>query len=187
MYSNKITRRQVLKTLLAASGGLTAAAFLPSKWLKPMVMSGVLPVHARASSVYTSANPALAGNAVGSTNGHVLNNFYPYIYFTFGSPSIEYSNITAQLIGPDVSGVVVRMDIKNIFKSVGYAYYDDPVAKNILTAFPVIKTADGSGTAHFQFLLPSQLEVSGSTFDLNFTYWRGTTLLYESNVAFSVA
>jgi len=49
MAPNKLTRRQALKYILAASGGLTAAAFLPAKWLKPVVSAGVLPVHARAS------------------------------------------------------------------------------------------------------------------------------------------
>jgi len=49
MTPNKLTRRQALKYILAASGGLTAAAFLPAQWLKPIVQSGVLPVHARAS------------------------------------------------------------------------------------------------------------------------------------------
>ena len=52
MPSQKMSRRQALKILLAASGGLTAAAFLPAKWLKPIVSAGVLPAHARASAPY---------------------------------------------------------------------------------------------------------------------------------------
>jgi len=188
MLSKKITRRQALKTLLAAGGGLTAAAFLPSKWIKPLVMSGVLPVHARASG-YTSINPALAGDGAGNTNGHILddNGGFSYIYYKFGTPTIASSNITAQLIGPDVSGVVVKMDIKNKSGSVGFQYYDNNLPPNTVKTFPITGKEVGSGTAQFKFLMPSQAQQSGSTFDLNFTYWRGTNLLYESNVAFSVA
>ena len=50
MPSQKMSRRQALKVLLATTGGLTAAAFLPAKWLKPIVSAGVLPAHARASA-----------------------------------------------------------------------------------------------------------------------------------------
>jgi hypothetical protein len=49
MTTKKISRRQVLKTLLAAGGGIGAASFLPAKWLKPVVESGVLPAHAQTS------------------------------------------------------------------------------------------------------------------------------------------
>ena len=43
MASEKISRRKALKTLAAAVSGLGAAAFLPAKWLKPVIQSGVLP------------------------------------------------------------------------------------------------------------------------------------------------
>ena len=46
----KITRRDLLKAIIAGSGGIVAAGFLPEKWLKPVVKSGVLPVHAQASA-----------------------------------------------------------------------------------------------------------------------------------------
>lgn len=49
MNENATSRRQALKTILAAGGGLGAAAFLPGKWLKPVVKAGVLPAHAQAS------------------------------------------------------------------------------------------------------------------------------------------
>jgi hypothetical protein len=186
---NKITRRQALKTLLAAGGGLTTAAFLPSRLLKPVVMSGVLPTHAQGSSSYTSINPALADAGSGATNGHVLNpGAYEYIYYNFGSP-FSSSNISAQLIGPNASGVLVKMDIKNKTGSFYFRYYDDPVIPTFLLTFPVDRTADGSGTAIFPFLMPGPPgpQAHGSTFDLNFTYWRGANLLYESNVSFSIA
>jgi hypothetical protein len=47
---NQLSRRQALKTILAASGGVAAASFLPAKWMRPLVLSGVLPVHAASSA-----------------------------------------------------------------------------------------------------------------------------------------
>ena len=44
-----LNRRELLKVLAAAGGGLAAAAFLPGKWLKPVVEAGVLPAHAQAT------------------------------------------------------------------------------------------------------------------------------------------
>jgi len=43
-------RRQLLKILAAAGGVITVSSILPSKWLKPAVTGGVLPVHAQASA-----------------------------------------------------------------------------------------------------------------------------------------
>jgi len=57
-----INRREMLKKgALAAGGAITAAAFLDGKWLKPIVKTGVLPVHAQASPVPT---PTVPSNAV---------------------------------------------------------------------------------------------------------------------------
>lgn len=46
----KISRRELLKAIIAGGGGIIATGFLPEKWLKPVVKSGVLPVHAQASA-----------------------------------------------------------------------------------------------------------------------------------------
>ena len=42
-------RRKMLKSALAAGGAITAAAFMEGKWLKPVVKTGVLPVHAQST------------------------------------------------------------------------------------------------------------------------------------------
>jgi len=52
MPSQKMSRRQALKAIAAAAGGLTAAAFIPAKWLKPVVDAGLLPVHASTSACH---------------------------------------------------------------------------------------------------------------------------------------
>ena len=48
--TKKITRRDAIK-LLGAAVGATALANLPSKWSKPELISGVLPVHAQTSCI----------------------------------------------------------------------------------------------------------------------------------------
>lgn len=52
MSKETTSRRQFIKALLAAGGGITAAAFLPNQWVKPLVNTGVLPVHAATSVTY---------------------------------------------------------------------------------------------------------------------------------------
>ena len=53
--SHDMNRRDLLKVLAAAGGGMAAAAFLPGKWLKPVVEAGVLPAHAQATETLTIA------------------------------------------------------------------------------------------------------------------------------------
>jgi hypothetical protein len=67
----KINRRTAIKNTLAAAGGIGAVAFLPEKWIKPMLTSGVLPAHARGSQsndLYTVILYALDGHLVAYTN-----------------------------------------------------------------------------------------------------------------------
>jgi hypothetical protein len=47
----EINRRRVLEILTV--GGLTVTILLPSKWLKPVVESVIVPAHAQASPVRT--------------------------------------------------------------------------------------------------------------------------------------
>jgi hypothetical protein len=44
-----VSRRRLLKALIATGGAAAASTLLPSKWTKPIVEVGVLPVHAQAS------------------------------------------------------------------------------------------------------------------------------------------
>ena len=44
-----VTRRDLLKIVIAAGTSVSIAGFLPDKWIKPAVISGVLPVHAQTS------------------------------------------------------------------------------------------------------------------------------------------
>jgi hypothetical protein len=54
MTSRKaIGRRDALKVLAASTGAVLGAAALPGEWTKPVVETGVLPVHAQASASIT--------------------------------------------------------------------------------------------------------------------------------------
>ncbi len=44
-----LSRRQLLKALVASGSAVTVASFLPCQWEKPIVHVGVLPVHAQIS------------------------------------------------------------------------------------------------------------------------------------------
>ncbi len=55
--TKQISRRELLKAVIAGSGGFVATSFIPEKWLKPVVKSGVLPVHAQASTPTPTATP----------------------------------------------------------------------------------------------------------------------------------
>ena len=76
MTKQSMTRRELLKAALAAGTGLTAAAFLPEKWLKPMVQSGVLPVHAQTSG----GNGRIVGRAYFGQGKTGINNRYIEIF-----------------------------------------------------------------------------------------------------------
>ena len=178
MVFNKITRRQALKSIIATSGGLAAAAFIPSRWLKPMVMSGVLPVHAQTSSGYTSINPAESRDFDGGNSGQHWVSAMPYIFHNFNSLDFAASDITAQLIGSNVSGVTVVMDIANIVGTVQVLAMGN-------VSLPISKTADTNGVAHFPLLMPQHV-VQNSTFDLSFTYSRGGNILHVDLVHFYV-
>ena len=53
-----VSRRQLLKTLIAAGGAVTASTLLPGEWAEPVVEIGVLPAHAQASPT-PSVTPSL--------------------------------------------------------------------------------------------------------------------------------
>lgn len=64
--SKNISRRDLLRAIVAGSGGFVATSFLPEKWLRPVVKSGVLPVHAQASA--PTSTPTTAPTSVPAQN-----------------------------------------------------------------------------------------------------------------------
>jgi hypothetical protein len=75
-----LTRRQALKTLLAATGAITAASFVPEKWVKPLVKTGVVPVHAQASiDLFQAEAVALDSDFLPMPNPYELGFGFNYI------------------------------------------------------------------------------------------------------------
>ena len=87
MSKPNVSRRDLLKTMLAVGGGLTVAAFLPKKWIKPVVGAGVSPVHAAASSIFSIS-------WVKDTLIHGNNSDYYTIQFAYNDPNGEVSGDT---------------------------------------------------------------------------------------------
>lgn len=50
MSTEPVSRRTLLKALLAGSSSLAALSFLPENWLRPIIRGGVLPEHAMVSA-----------------------------------------------------------------------------------------------------------------------------------------
>lgn len=64
-----VGRRDALKILAASAGAVLGAAALPGEWMKPVVETGVLPVHAQASvSIVLSPADELYGVSRAGTN-----------------------------------------------------------------------------------------------------------------------
>jgi hypothetical protein len=53
LQEQAVGRRRLLKALIASGGAVAASTLLPSKWSKPTVEVGMLPVHAQATTVPT--------------------------------------------------------------------------------------------------------------------------------------
>jgi hypothetical protein len=58
--STEITRRKLLKLIAAGGGALAGLTLLPDKWVKPVLGSGVLPVHAASS---TTSSPTISSSS----------------------------------------------------------------------------------------------------------------------------
>ena len=87
--NKKLSRRDAIK-LLGAAAGAAALANIPSKWSKPEVISGVLPVHAQSTCGPLAFLGADVTNFVGQ-NGNYINN-----------------NVT---VDPPQSGVSVQLSV----------------------------------------------------------------------------
>ena len=47
---NQLSRRKLIKLLTGTGGAVAASALVPAKWVSPVVKTGVVPVHAVATS-----------------------------------------------------------------------------------------------------------------------------------------
>jgi hypothetical protein len=66
----KLGRRDALKIIVAGAGAITASAFLPEKWVKPVAEFGVSPVHAQAS-IAPAVGGTISGVVMTCTGGFI--------------------------------------------------------------------------------------------------------------------
>jgi len=155
MMQKPVSRRDMLKILAAAGSGLAAAAFLPAKWLKPMVNAGVLPAHAAASCVaYTITAHDIQESAPDVIVFSITLSPVPPPAAFFKYTAVGDGNVNVTLGGVDVAsdayagpGGVVTWKTPS-----GNSFTTDDKAGFITITF---KTLDGSctvGSVHFQYL-----------------------------------
>lgn len=66
----KLGRRELLKALIAGGSAVAVSAFLPGKWIRPVVEMGVLPAHAQLSGAPLAISP-LTSNIDGCTGTEI--------------------------------------------------------------------------------------------------------------------
>lgn len=104
----KITRRDLLKALIAGSGGIVAAGFVPEKWLKPVVKSGVLPVHAQASAPDPDYIQGGYQDFLGDSN------YFLAFAFVSSQPIPEFFTDTSELSNTKKLGVDFPVEGKDV-------------------------------------------------------------------------
>jgi len=110
----KISRRDLIKALIAGSGGIVAAGFVPEKWLQPVVKSGVLPAHAQASAPEPTPIPDYIQGGYSEMIDN-QENFYINAYaFVSSQPIPEFGGSTGELSSIKKIGVDYPVEGKDV-------------------------------------------------------------------------
>ena len=105
--SVKISRRKLLKLLAAGGGSLAALAVLPNKWVKPILGSGILPLHASTSSVAPVVSNPTGFHSVTMNESRTLLAGYGYSPQAVGGQAIMVSfDYFDPLSGVDANTIV---------------------------------------------------------------------------------
>jgi hypothetical protein len=136
MMQEPKSRREMLKLMLAASGGIGLAAFLPNRWLKPVVKSGVLPVHARASGDHITLN-ASAGCYLDINSATISPKPASGTLVTYTASGVDNTSATVVLTPNDGSANTDSSGYVDFSDSLGY----DPTLYTPPIVFTVIITA----------------------------------------------
>ena len=98
-----VSRREILKALAAGGGALAAAAFLPGRWAKPVVESGVLPAHAQSSCPYygqITVNGACVSECPEGAELMVIFDWLPGV--VPDSVTLLYGGVQAQVVSSSI-------------------------------------------------------------------------------------
>ena len=158
-----VSRRKLLKVLSATGGTVAATLLLPSKWIKPVVEVGVLPVHAQATLVApatpTPLPPVYSATCDSTPGGGDITNYH-------GLPSGtgRIDNITASLVlisgSGSIDGITVTMTGVPVAPSTSLPTFSPALPRTAVT--------DASGVAAF-----GSLDVTGvpvEYFGLEFSF-----------------
>lgn len=144
-----VSRREALKAAAALGAAVAASSLVPSRWSKPKVGLGALPVHAQ-GSVPPPPPPNLELTC--RDNAYVGVNIDP------NAPITSESKVALQVaIDPPAAGVVLRVYI-GIFNDLN----------NLISDTSQTATTDANGEAHVDYVIRN---VTGSGFTLK-TQWR---------------
>jgi hypothetical protein len=152
MTTNKISRRQALKTLLAAGGSIGAVSFLPAKWLKPVVESGVLPAHAQTSGAVKLPAGCVSGYTLFAytTGGGTSLNLDLWVPAALSGKTIAWNYFNLPKLDKgifsnptDRSGsMAVAFDSPNYY--VNTMYGDVSASPDLITSVTVLLTPEGA-------------------------------------------
>ena len=154
MTPQKISRRHALKTLLAAGGGIGAASFLPAKWLKPVVESGVLPAHAQTSGGVKLPAQCVSGYTLftytTSNHGNISLNLDLWVPAALSGKTIGWNYINLPVLDKGVfsnpslqtDSMVVDFDSPHYY--VNTMYGDVTVSPDLITSVTVLLTVEGT-------------------------------------------
>ena len=163
-----LSRRQLLKTLAATGGAVSASSLLPGKWVKPVVEVGLLPAHAQVTPTVTptlTPTPTVeplrysvlcdstpGGGDLNLTEG-LIENIQPLLVVISGTGPVE--GITATMTVSTLTGPTPTFDPalpqNAITNASGRALFGDLIVTNPTAGQEFLLVFDfdvPSGTAH---------------------------------------
>lgn len=143
-----VSRREALKAAAALGAAVAASSLVPSRWSKPKVGLGALPVHAQGSVPPRPPNLELTCSDLAYVGVNIDPN----------APITSESKVALQAtIDPPSAGVVLRVYI-GIFNDLN----------NLVSDTSQTATTNANGEAHVDYVIRN---VTGSGFTLK-TQWR---------------
>ncbi len=151
-----VSRRQLLKALIAGGGGIAASTLLRRGWIRPIIEMGVLPAHAQASPTPTPELIAIIGcytlNAAGGGNIGPTDTIHTYAEIAPALSGIQLRRtITLNEVSHPQNGVV---DVTTGPTDASGRF--EPADFDLGTLTPTISPGEGRLTVLWEFVNPAQ-------------------------------